>query len=59
MYAPSTLPAPYAQHTLSSLAWRERTSDVDNEGGGNGGACDGGKEEATLTMRGEGTEKQH
>jgi len=48
MYVPSTLPAPYAQHTLSSLAWRERRSDVDNEGGGSGGAtlrCDEGKEE--------------
>jgi len=37
------------------MRWREKRSDVDNEGGGNGGAtlrCDGGKGEATLTMRG-------
>jgi len=41
---------------------RERRSNTDNEKGGNGGAtlrCDGGKKEATLTMRGEGMEEQH
>ena len=40
----------------------DRRSNTDNERGGNGGAtlrCDGGKTEATLTMRGEEMEEQH